>query len=279
MHLIHLLLQAIHDRLGDLGWDVTKDAIKFLLGAAAGWGLKIVRDRWRTRHARAFWRPFLSSAVPLIVGRFGEELDEFEPSGLLGVGDAVAVAELEHYLAKLGGRPRVAYADRLEGDEYKQTLILFGGPDANSVTKRIVNRIDSKLRFGDPETHEVAIEDTAVHPTRRYIPSPPTRRGDGGTDYGLILRSSNPFAPEHDVLIIAGSFGYGTWGAERHVTTGEFLTQWESIRNSARKARRFSHTNRSVAQPAIECLVETDVERDTPQAIRRLLLRKLTKTV
>jgi len=46
-----------------------------------------------------------------------------------------------------------------------------------------------------------------------------------------------------------------------------------------RKAPRFWPANRSVDQPAIECLIKTDVELDTPQAIRRVLVRKLTKPI
>jgi hypothetical protein len=258
MHVIHLVLEAVHKRLGDLGWDLTKDAIKVSLGAVVGWVVKVIRDRWRTRKARAFWRPFLSSDPLLVVGRFGD-FDGFERSGLLGVGDAIALAELQHYLANLGVRPRVAYADRLEGDTVKQTLILLGGPDANSVTSRAVKHIDSKLRFGDPSINEIAIRDTAVNPPHCYIPSSPD--GDRGSiDYGVILRSPNPFAPDKELLVLAGSFGHGTWAAARYVTTAEFFAACESIGGDG-----------------VECLIETDVEFDTPQEIRRVLLRRLKK--
>ena len=48
-----------------LAWDLIKNAVKFLIGAAAGWALKVARDRWRTRKARSFWRPFLQTICAL----------------------------------------------------------------------------------------------------------------------------------------------------------------------------------------------------------------------
>jgi hypothetical protein len=238
-------------------WDLIKDAAKFLVGAATGWVLKVIRDRWRTRKARSFWRPFLSSDLRLVIGRFGEFRD-FERSGMLGVGDAIALAELQRYLGQIGGsEPQVVYADRLEGDALKHTLISLGGPDANAVTREALKLINSKVRFGDPFNNEIAIRDTGVEPARLYVPSTPDRDGTA-TDYGVIIRAPNPFAPEKEIMIIAGSFGHGTVAGERYVTSPAFLAL------PASKAR-----------DAFECLVETNVVRDAPQAIRLTVMRSI----
>ncbi len=244
---------------------MTKDAAKFLIGAAAGCTLKVTRDRWRTRRARAFWHPFLSDDVRLVIGRFGQvrhfDLLKFERSGVLGVGDAIALAELQRYFSQIGGSPQLAYADRLEGDALKHTMILLGGPDANSVTRRTAKRITSMLRFGSAEVNEIAIRDTSEASPRLYVPSP-LDQDNAGTDYGLILRAPNPFAPDKEIMIIAGSFGHGTWAAARHVTSIEFLAKSASL------------------QPGpMECLVETDVELDTPQSIRQVLLRNFVQKI
>ena len=81
--IIKELVQFIKTHLSDVEWDMTKDGVKFAVGAAIGWILKILRDRWRTRRAHSFWRPFLTGDVRLVIGRFEDR--DFERSGLLGL--------------------------------------------------------------------------------------------------------------------------------------------------------------------------------------------------
>lgn len=237
--------------------DLTKDGAKFLIGTAAGWTLKVARDRLRTRKARAFWRPFLSKDLRIVVGRF-REFKDFERSGFIGVGDTLALAELQRYLTRIGLRePQVVYADQIEGDDLKHPIISLGGPDNNAVTREVAKQIKSTLRFGNPEINEIAFRDTGVHPPQLYVPSAFDHDGSG-TDYGLILRAHNPFAPANEVMVIAGSFGHGTWAGTRYVTSAEFLKLKELKK-----------------RVPIECFVETDVVRDTPQGIRMLIVRTI----
>jgi hypothetical protein len=134
-------------------------------------------------------------------------------------------------------------------------MILLGGPDANSVTRRASKRITSSLRFGNPEKNEITIRDTSIQPHHLYVPSP-LDSDNAGNDYGLIVRAPNPFAPDKAIMIIAGSFGHGTWAAARYVISAEFLKKCRSLEHGP-----------------IECLIQTDVELDTPQNIRELLIR------
>jgi hypothetical protein len=181
---------------------------------------------------------------------------------LLGVGDAIALGEIQRYVGKIGApEPQVVYAARLSGDALnetlKHTLISLGGPDANVVTREAVKLIDSRLRFGDPTINEIAIRDTGVVPPRLYAPSTPGH-DDATTDYGVILRAPNPTAPGKEIMIIAGSFGHGTLAGTRYVTSPAFLT-----------------LPVSKARDAFESLVETDVVRDAPQAVRLVIARSI----
>jgi hypothetical protein len=241
-----------HIVLGLLG-----DGAKYLVAAAAGWALKVGRDRWKTRRARAFWRPFILDDLRIVIGRFGQ-FQRFERSGLIGVGDARALAELQRSLAKIGmNNPSVRYADELHGDELKHTIIALGGPDANAVTCQALNRIRSKLRFSSLRMDRIVIEDSASAPPDLYIPSEPDA-GGATTDYGLILRAPNPFAPEKEIMIMAGSYGHGTLACTRFAFLPEFL----ALRGAKSKN-------------PFECLVKTDVVLDAPQAIRLILLRSI----
>jgi hypothetical protein len=236
--------------------EIVKDVAAFLIGAAVSWLLTVGHGLWRTREARRFWRPFLSDDLCIILGRF-KEFSSFERSGFLGVGDAIALAELQRYLARIGRRrgAEVIYADQCGGDDLHHTIICLGGPDANSVTLDALKLIKPKLQYGDPSINEVAIQDTAFVPPHLYLPHAAGR--DGSTiDYGIILRVPNPFAKEKTLLIIGGSFGHGTWAGARYVTSHDFLNQ-----------------ALPKTQSPLEYLVETRVVRDTPQAIRLLVAR------
>lgn len=229
--------------------DLAKDGAKFVIGAAAGWLLKVVSDRWRTRRARAFWRPFLGEDVAIVVGRFQSE--EFERSGLMGAGDSLAVAELQRFLGKLGARMReTVYADRLAGEELGKNLIVIGGPDANAVTHQLVERLHTGIRFGDPTRHIIAITDVTTTPPRVFAPGPTASDGTSN-DFGVVVRAPNPFGTGTTVLIVAGAFGHGTWAGVRFAISKEFLRQ-----------------AREGGGPSIECLIEADIVRDTPQAPR-----------
>jgi hypothetical protein len=80
-------------------------------------------------------------------------------------------------------------------------------------------------------------------------------------DYAIIFRASNPFSPDKHLMLIAGSFGYGVWAGVRFVASEAFLDN-ELVK----------------AGTAIECLIKTDIFRDTPQNIRSIALRELDCT-
>ncbi|HEY2498384.1 MAG TPA: hypothetical protein VGK24_15070 [Candidatus Angelobacter sp.] len=235
--------------------DLMKDCAKFLIGAGAGWILRTARERWRTRNARSFWRPFLSDDLCIVVGSF-HEFKNFERSGLLGVGDAIALGELQTFLSRIGGKkvPH-AYASRFNGDMLKQTLVVIGGPDANSVALEALVLFKSTFQVG-PE--DVAITDTTTTPPKLYSPNELDKNGSG-VDYGLILCGPNPFCPNKMMMLIAGCYGHGTLAGARYVSSPEFLTL-PQVQDGGK---------------SFECLIKTDVMRDTPQAIHLIDIRKI----
>lgn len=234
--------------------DLMKDGAKFLIGAGAGWVLRKGTERWRTRHARSFWRPFLSDDLYLVVGSF-PEFRKFERSGLLGLGDAIALGEIQRFLTQIGAkRVEQVFANRLNGDGLKQTMVVLGGPDANSVAFDAFGQFNSQFRFGPSD---VAIRDTATTPTKVYFPSNFDENGSG-IDYGLILCGPNPFCPDKKMMLIAGCYGHGTWAGARYVGSKEFL-ELPQIKDGG----------------TFECLIKTDIVRDTPQAIHMIAIRKI----
>ena len=85
----------------------------------------------------------------------------------------------------------------------------------------------------------------------------PIKKGDGMvTDCGVIIRAPNPFDESKTVVILCGSYGYGTWAAVQYAQSKEFLSQIP---------------NRS--EP-LECVFTVDVVRDTPQRPRLQFVRR-----
>ena len=242
---------------------ITQIAVNIISGLIGVW----IGRAWyefqraiRLRRAKRFWKVFVSGELQVVVGRF-LEFASFEQSGFLGVGDAMALAELRMHFESLGLRDfSVSYADRLDGDSLKTNLILIGGPDVNTITKEAVVRIQSTLRFGNPEHHEIAIYDSVTD--RIYAPLVRTDSNEIIKDYGVVLKTTNPFAPNKQVLIVAGSFGYGTWAGIRFITSRQFIENPMVLEGMP-----------------IECLIETDIVRGTPQDIRLIVLRALKPKV
>jgi hypothetical protein len=168
----------------------------------------------------SFWRPFVSSELQVVIGRF-LEFKQFEQTGFIGVGDAIGLTELSAYLDSLGlQNTKVAYADRLDGDALRTNLISVGGPDANLITKEAINKINSKLRCGDPKLYQLGITDSLTGIS--YAPSY-NREGELIKDYGVIIKAANPFALKKHILLIFGSFGYGSWAASCFAVSNEFV--------------------------------------------------------
>jgi hypothetical protein len=191
-----------------------------------------------------FWQPFVYGRPSVVLGRFGQ-FDTFEASGVLGVGDAICLTLISSFTgANYHLELPVAYSDKVSGDDLASDLILIGGPDNNSVTKDVIGRVPTTLMFANPERFEVSF--ASVEANRLY--SPEFASGKVIVDYGIILRTSNPFDRRHKVLVLFGCFGFGTWASGRCVCSEEFLAH-----------------PLVAAGSNVECVVRAEVVRGVPQ--------------
>jgi hypothetical protein len=207
--------------------------------------------------ARRFWGRFANDDFSVVVGRFRKEFERFEASGFLGVGDAIGLTELGSFLGSLHLADfSVMYADRLDGDDLQANLLILGGPDANSIANQVVKRLNTTFELGDPQKYEIAIRDAKLQET--YAPRIDSGSEEVVTDYAVIYWTKNPFSPDKWMLLIAGSFGFGTWAGTRFVMSKDFLD------NAMVKKGK-----------SVECLVETDVVLGAPQRIRVIGIREM----
>jgi hypothetical protein len=206
---------------------------------------------------RAPWATFYDSKPTIVVGRFVKEFEAFEQSGLFAFGDAMALAELQVMLAGSGLTDcSVSFADLVQGEALRSNLIVLGGSHPNTITREIVERVKPTLHFGSADNYQIAAQDSVTK--KVYIPKRQTGGNRAATDYGIIIRCTNPFSTDRKAIIVAGSFGYGTWAGVRFLLS-ETLTKHRVVS----RGKNF------------ECLIEVDVLLDTPQDIRLLELREL----
>lgn len=243
--------------------------------------------------ARRFWRSLIAEQLSVVLGRF-RDLPGFEASGVVGAGDNQALHELSDYFVRIGfKRFTVFYNDQFNGagpgggSPLQGNLVLLGGPDANSVTREVLTRLTLGIEFVEISRtllDRVIAGDTYLTPRpatgwyrstrRRRTPAEwrvpvfldrtderlhgPVLVGDDiRTDCGVVIRCRNPFNPAKEVVILCGSYGYGTWGAVRFVQSFDFL------RSLPRGTR------------ALECLLAIDVTHEMPQGARVQFLRPL----
>lgn len=184
------------------------------LGAVGARVARVIRIWYRDRLISSFWRPALDGSTVIAYGEFGEDLQGlWDPAGLMGLGDALALVELYQFLRRRGfGFLRAFPASSLPPESLQQSLICIGGPSGNSVTRSILKRLSLPLDFPHAEEHVVTITDKESE--RDYEPSilMPSKNG---TDYGMITRAPNPFNASRTVVILAGCFGFGSWAAAK----------------------------------------------------------------
>jgi hypothetical protein len=236
---------------------IAVNLVSALIGFGGGRTFQLTRSHLRLRKARRFWKDFAAERSHVIIGRF-HEFDGFEPSGLIGVGDAAALGELEGFFDRLQF-PRLSLGNSGDatGNDLKQNLVLLGGPDANEISKQVAEKIPSTIRFGNPLRHEISMFDSQSG--RVFTPKQTSDGQRVSLDYGLIYKVPNPFSPDYSLVLVAGSFGYGTWAGIQYITSPAFLDD-HSIEST----------------PYFELLIETDVILGVPQAIRRIAFRELS---
>jgi hypothetical protein len=232
----------------------------------------------------------VTGQLGVVLGRF-RDLPGFEASGVVGAGDNLALRELSDYFTRIGFRRfTVYYNDQFDAaaleapSPLQENLVLLGGPDANSVTREVLTRLDLGIEFLEvsrPMLNKLR-GGRGDHAPRLWNRAAPHRRAarewrvpvirdrtdgrlhgpilDGDAirgDCGIVIRCGNPFNETREVVILCGSYGYGTWGAVRFLQSSDFL------RGLPRRVRAF------------ECLLSVDITGERPQGVRVVLFRPL----
>ncbi|MET8980570.1 hypothetical protein ABZX85_33690 [Streptomyces sp. NPDC004539] len=141
--------------------------------------------------------------------------------GLVGVGDVLAINELRQQLQRTGVKHLpLTPSHHLTGLERRGNLILVGGPHSNRVTAEIVQRLPLTYTFGPADLHDARITDSR---TGEVMSPEFDAQGQLAVDLGILIRAANPFQPDRHIVVLAGSFGFGTSAAARLLSDPDFL--------------------------------------------------------
>jgi hypothetical protein len=241
--------------LQDLLVNIAAGSLSFLLGI----GVTKAHSWHRFRRIRRFWRPLTTGGLTLVLGQIQrEDLLQYEPSGLVGIGDLRGLHELIEQLgdARLTGF-KVEYALTLNTEDRYGNLVLLGGSDTNALTDEFMQKVGAQVEFrndGEPAKppilHDNAYDSGSIRPE--------LSNNTVVTDCGVLIRARNPMNPDKWVVIIAGCLGFGTWAGVRLTTT-------DDLRH---------------APEAFECIFKATVDSGSPRSItpvagpRRLLQQR-----
>lgn len=132
--------------------DLMTNLLAATIGFTAGWLRLTIRRLVRLRRARRFWKPFMDGELRLVLAVFNEpDHIEWERSGVAGVGDVVALTEIEQHLRSTRlADYEISYAHQLRGEHLRSNLVLIGGADSNRVTREVMDRLPLTFVFNNP---------------------------------------------------------------------------------------------------------------------------------
>ena len=111
---------------------------------------------------------------------------------------------------------RVLMSDDKIADRYESDLIILGGPKNNEIARQVLEQLQPHLPGTLAEPNVTWHESSSVPP----ITYAAIQTGDDlKEDYGVIIRTTNPFNSKRKVLIFAGGHTYGTTAAARFFTS------------------------------------------------------------
>lgn len=238
--------------------DISSNLIAAAIGGMLVWSTTKASRRLRLLRARRFWRA-LGGRHPLIVlGAY-----DFGPhrrwarAGVVGMGDIGALIEIEAQLRKLGFAGKITESKQVTPRELSADLVLIGGPLANDVTRTMLAKLNGVISFAfaeDPDHEAAVVQDLSSN--RALVPQYEAP-GYPVTDYGLIIRTPNPLAPEaSELVIVAGCFEHGTAAAAEKLGDRKLL----------RRLKRMKH---------FEVLVETTVVNGVHYNTKVMEIRRL----
>jgi hypothetical protein len=212
--------------------DISANLVAAAIGGVLVWLTTNARRRIRLVRARRFWRALGGRRPFIVLGAHEVSAKRWAQAGVVGMGDIAALAEIETQLRKLGYTGKIVESKQLSPGDLKADLILIGGPVANAATETMMARPGGAGSYGfvrDPQHRAAAVHDAR---TGRTMTPHYDDAGEPTGDYGLIIRTANPLAPETaQLVIVAGCWEHGTAAAAEKLGDRKFLRLLKGVKH------------------------------------------------
>lgn len=203
----------------DLLVNLVATGIAFTLGIS----FRRISSGFRTRALRAFWKPIVRGGAHIAIGSFMEN----SYYKYVGMGDLDAYVQLKDQLRQVGARDfEFGPVHQVTKAQRKGNLILLGGPNSNPLSAKVMEQVPRSFSFVSAEGSGGPVADGKIYDSELDTETDCPRNEETGlreTDQGIIIRCPNPFAPDKSVLIVAGSWRFGTAAGMRLIEKHDFL--------------------------------------------------------
>src|SRR6266705_5162191 len=130
--------------------EVLASVLIALAGFIVGTFRRTIVHRFRTRRTRKYWEPLRSRGIAIVLGSYAltssqslssqhrvvdvGPIHEFEPFGVVGFGDVLALMTIQDHLRSLNWHDvAIVHSSNLRSMQ-ERNLVLLGGPDPNAAT-------------------------------------------------------------------------------------------------------------------------------------------------
>lgn len=209
--------------------------LAFILGLS----FRRISIGFRTRALRSFWKPITNDGARVAIGSFFVNdyyrddpaghagiVSLVELAGYAGLGDLDAYIRLKEQLRRAGVRKlELGPGHQVTNEQRRSNLILLGGPHSNPLTAEVMKHLPNTFSFGPADGPGDFGKDAKIYDSILES-SMDCKKGASGaleTDQGIMIRCANPFAAKKSILIIAGSWGFGTAAGTRLIEDRIFL--------------------------------------------------------
>lgn len=148
-----------------------------------------------------FWGDMFDGNLSIITAS-----EEREPEIKSQVFDFLALSDAEKEFDRMyPDKYRRYTCTTLLPDTLNKNLLLVGGLIPNDITKEVFHRTDLRYTFQGNDIID------KIDPN--FSQKAEIENGIVVRDYGIITKCKNPFCGNRNVIIVAGCYGWGTWGA------------------------------------------------------------------
>lgn len=209
------------DALSDLLINLLASAVWAVLATL---GALLLLPRYRRWALQRFWGfadedvRVVVAATPSIDCDFRTQTNScywsVEHGPIIGYGDATALGHLMGAVRLASESLQFSFvlSTLIPPDIREHNLILIGGPAYNPLVGEIMNRVNTPVSFEGYSVRELRGANSLLH-------TPAITDGLITKDYGIILKTRNPFNSEKGVFIVAGCHDPGSIAAARYAMT------------------------------------------------------------